>query len=49
MRFDDLSENQVNKAVALLNNRPRKRLNYQTPKSVFESVIINQQKVALRI
>ena len=49
MAFDNLSEQQVNKAVALLNNRPRKSLDYQTPKMVFESGIINQQKVALRI
>lgn len=49
MRFDNLKEEQVNKAVALLNNRPRKSLNYQTPQAVFESGIINQQKVALRI
>ena len=49
MPFDNLKEEQVNKAVALLNNRPRKSLNYQTPKMVFESGIINQQKVALRI
>ena len=49
MPFDNLEEEQVNKAVALLNNRPRKSLNYQTPKMVFESGIINQQKVALRI
>ncbi len=49
MRFDNLKEKQVNKAVALLNNRPRKSLGYQTPLAVFESCIINQQKVALRI
>lgn len=49
MSFDKLKEEQVNKAVALLNNRPRKSLNYQTPQAVFESGIINQQKVALRI
>ncbi len=49
MPFDNLKEEQVNKAVALLNNRPRKSLNYQTPQAVFESGIINQKKVALRI
>jgi IS30 family transposase len=49
MRFDNLKEEQVNKAVALLNNRPRKSLDYQTPQAVFESGIIQQQKVALRI
>lgn len=49
MAFDNLSEQQVNKAVALLNNRPRKSLDYKTPQAVFESGIINQQKVALRI
>jgi len=49
MRFDNITDEQVNKAVALLNNRPRKVLNYKTPKAVFESGIINQQKVALRI
>jgi IS30 family transposase len=49
MAFDNLSEQQVNKAVALLNSRPRKSLNYQTPQAVFESGIIQQQKVAFRI
>jgi IS30 family transposase len=49
MAFDNLSEQQVNKAVALLNNRPRKSLDYQTPLTVLESGIIQQQKVALRI
>jgi IS30 family transposase len=34
MAFDNLSEQQVNKAVALLNNRPRKSLDYQTPLTV---------------
>lgn len=49
MSFDKLKEEQVNKAVSLLNNRPRKSLNYQTPQAVFESGIMQQQKVALRI
>jgi IS30 family transposase len=49
MAFDNLSEQQVNKAVALLNSRPRKSLNYQTPQAVFKSGIIQQQEVALRI
>ncbi|CAC9435263.1 hypothetical protein [bacterium endosymbiont of Bathymodiolus sp. 5 South] len=48
MVFDNLSEQQVNKAVALSNNRPRKNLDYQTPLKVFESGIIQQQKVALK-
>ncbi|SMN16778.1 hypothetical protein CRYPA_472 [uncultured Candidatus Thioglobus sp.] len=33
----------------LLNDKPRKVLSYKTPKAIFESGIINQQKVALRI
>ncbi|MBW5290483.1 MAG: hypothetical protein Rsou_1621 [Candidatus Ruthia sp. Asou_11_S2] len=33
----------------LLNNQPRKSPDYQTPQAVFESGIINQQKVALCI
>ncbi len=41
MAFDNLSEQQVNKGVALLNNWPRKNLNYQTPKMVFKSGVIN--------
>ena len=49
MRLDNIADKQVNKAVALLNSRPRKSLDYQTPQAVFESGIINQQKVALRI
>jgi hypothetical protein len=49
MPFDNLPEQQVNKAVALLHNRSRKSLDYQPPQAVFESGIIDQQKVALRI
>jgi IS30 family transposase len=49
MRFDNITDEQVNKAVALLNNRPRKSLDYQTPQAVFKSGIIHQSKVALRI
>lgn len=49
MRFDNLKQRQVNKAVALLNNRPRKCLDYQTPQAAFESSMINTQNVALRI
>jgi IS30 family transposase len=31
MAFDHLSQKQVNKAVALLNNQPSKSPDYQTP------------------
>ncbi|SMN16226.1 hypothetical protein CRYPA_74 [uncultured Candidatus Thioglobus sp.] len=41
MRFDNITNEQVNKAVALLNDKPRKVLSYKTPKVVFESGIIN--------
>lgn len=37
MKFDMITQEEVNKAVSLLNNRPRKRLNYLTPKEVFFS------------
>jgi IS30 family transposase len=35
MYFATLSQCQINKAVKLLNDRPRKRLHYSTPKEVF--------------
>lgn len=34
-RFDTVTQETVNEAVRLLNNRPRKRLNYLTPYEVF--------------
>ncbi|VVH64326.1 hypothetical protein BSPLISOX_1559 [uncultured Gammaproteobacteria bacterium] len=34
-----------NKSIRLSNNKARKCLNHQTPKMVFESGIINQQKI----
>jgi len=37
MRFDTITQKEVDMAVSLLNNRPRKRLNYLTPKEVFFS------------
>ena len=37
MRFDTITQKEVDMAVSLLNNRPRKRLNYLTPKEVFSS------------
>jgi len=33
--FDNVSEKEIKKVERLLNNRPRKRLNYLTPKEVF--------------
>ena len=34
--LEDISQNKVTRAVKLINNRPRKRLNYLTPQEVFE-------------
>ncbi|MGI6140096.1 MAG: IS30 family transposase, partial [Candidatus Hydrogenedentales bacterium] len=36
-RFDTISEEQLQRAVQDLNNRPRKTLNYRTPAEVFFS------------
>ena len=35
-RFDAITQEQLDKVVRLINNRPRKRLNYLTPYSVFK-------------
>lgn len=40
MYFDTISEVDVQKAVRLLNNRPRKRLGYLTPKELFNNVAV---------
>lgn len=37
MLFATITQYQVDQAVRLLNNRPRKRLSYQTPREVFRS------------
>jgi len=47
--FDNLSQKQVNKALALLNNRPRKSLDCQTSKVAFELGTIQPKKFAFRI
>ena len=38
--LSDLTEEQLQHAVAKLNNRPRKRLNYRTPKEVIEDFAV---------
>ncbi len=43
MRFDQLTQIDVDRAVWLINTRPRKRLGYQSPHTVFNS------RVAIRI
>jgi len=35
MRFDTVTQEDVDRAVKLINNRPRKRLNYLTPYEAF--------------
>ena len=35
-RFDTITQNQLDKVVRLINNRPRKRLNYLTPYEIFK-------------
>jgi IS30 family transposase len=42
--FDNLSQKQVNKALALLSNRPRKSLDCQTSKVAFELDTIQPKK-----
>jgi transposase, IS30 family len=41
--FSKITEADIQKATARLNNRPRKRLNYRTPQQVF----FKEQKIAL--
>lgn len=36
--FKDITQEQIEKAVKLINNRPRKRLNYMTPTEVFNQI-----------
>ena len=40
MYFANISQVQITKAVRALNNRPRKRHNYLTPREIFNSVAI---------
>jgi IS30 family transposase len=42
--FDDITEQDIDTVVYLLNNRPRKTLNYQTPHTVFFAE--NERKAA---
>jgi IS30 family transposase len=44
--FDLIQQSQVKKAEEILNNRPRKRYNYQTPNEVFVNAINNNGIVA---
>ena len=39
MKLNNISENKVTKATNLMNNRPRKCLDYQTPFEVFTKMI----------
>jgi len=39
--FKDITQKDLDKAVSLINNRPRKRLNYRTPKEVFMECCIS--------
>ena len=36
--FKNVTQEQIEKAVKLINNRPRKRLNYMTPTEVFRQI-----------
>jgi IS30 family transposase len=40
MYFDTITQEEIDKAVRALNNRPRKRHNYSTPREIFNSVAI---------
>jgi len=37
--FDEVSDEQIQKVVDYLNNRPRKILGYKTPKQIFDSYL----------
>jgi IS30 family transposase len=37
--FDDISDEEIQKVVDYINNRPRKILGYKTPKQVFDSYL----------
>lgn len=45
--LENIDQNKINQVVELLNNRPRKKLGYKTPKEVFYQYIYQNQKLAL--
>jgi IS30 family transposase len=47
-RFDEVSVDDLRKIEKLLNNRPRKVLNYSTPEEVFNRLVEETSSVALR-
>jgi IS30 family transposase len=47
-RFNEISEEDLRKVEMLLNNRPRKVLNFETPQEVFDRLAIEHSLVALR-
>jgi IS30 family transposase len=50
--FKDITQKELDKKVKLINNRPRKRLNYLTPQEVFcgrRSKFVRNQSVALGV
>lgn len=44
-RFDRVTQEMVDRAVQKLNNRPRKRLNYQSPQTVFNSRVAIRARI----
>lgn len=44
-RFDHVTQADVDRAVQKLNNRPRKRLNYQSPQTVFHSRVAFRARI----
>lgn len=47
-RFDDISKEDLEKVEVLLNNRPRKVLEYETPLEVFNRLTTKSSCVVLR-
>ena len=47
-RFNEISEEDLRKVEMLLNNRPRKVLNFETPQEVFDRLAIEHSLLALR-
>ena len=47
-RFDDVTDDELAVIERKLNNRPRKRLNFKTPRQAFQA-LAEQQGVALRV
>ena len=44
--FENITEQEIEKVINILNNRPRKRFGYKTPKEIFAEKLDNLEHVA---